>query len=172
MGRGGGSWLGHSGTQRLFVACVGPGVSPGAAPEARHPGGPATQCGWVPWRLPTSSQAPPRNRTLRVEDKHPHSGDSDPVSPCSWSPLAAEGAGLVLGTPSIYTPCSISPSAGHGAQSSHGEWEAPPHLVFRCCSQLRRQRGSQNQGPTCQAGLCPWRVQAPCRGGVCPTGQN
>lgn len=80
----GGSWLGHSGIQRLFVACLGPGVSPGAAPEAWHPGGHSVWVGaleTLPMALVwPACPHPPRNGTLRVEDRDPHSGDSDPMS--------------------------------------------------------------------------------------------
>lgn len=102
MGRDGGSWLGHLGTQWLFVACLGPGVSPGSAPEARHPGGPPNVGG-----CPGDCPHPPR-------------------------PLPGTGhSGWRTGTPSLVTltPCHHAPGPHLQRRVLGWSWALPPrHL--------------------------------------------
>lgn len=161
QGLSGFSWhvWGRGSTQGLLLR---PGILGGQPPNV---GGCPGDCPHPPKPLPGTGHSGWRTGTPTLVT----------VTPCHHVP----GLHLqrrVLGwswAPHPFTPhAPLVHLPGMGPSPAMGSGRHPPHLVFRCCSQLRRQRGSQNQGPTCQAGLCPWRVQVPCRGGVCPTGQN
>lgn len=134
-------------------------VSPGSAPEARSWG----HLMWVdasgdcphPPRPP-----PPRNRHSGWRTGTPSLVTVTPCHHASWSPLAVEGVGLVLGTaPPPFTPgCSISPSTGHGTSPAMGSGRHPPssRQVLQPAGEGKeapRIRGSLAR-PACAPGVC------------------